>query len=164
LGHTPYGADYSAGEQLSVYGLEQEVLEYLLGAVREGLEGGCFVSVIPSAQGWTDQARHLRSLWQAAAARHGCDPPPSENEATGGARGLTYGMCAGFDYERRRQMHALTQLVLGAAGEDTGSTPPRWRPTFRERCKQMLARVPAVPLGQWARRQHIFRTVHEIDD
>lgn len=156
------GADHSGEEQLNAFGLEQEVLEYLLGAVREGLESGCFVPVIPSAHGWADQARHMRSLWRAAAARHGCDPPSSEGEATGG--GVADGMCAGFDFERRRQMHALTRLVLGGAGEDAGIAPPQWRPPFRERCEQTLARVPAVPLGRWALRQHVFRTVHELDD
>jgi hypothetical protein len=171
------GGDSSGEEQLTVYGLQHEVLDYLLGAVREGLESGCFVPVIPSAHGWADQARHLRSLWRAAAARHGCDPPPSEGDAMGGASGNAYGgdqvvgggypdgICAGFDFERRRQMHALTGLVLGGLAADTGNVPPRWRPSFRERCEQALARVPvSSPLGRWALREHIFQTVHELDN
>jgi len=145
------------GEALDgAYGLDRWALQYLLSAVREGKAAGCFVPILPSAHGWRDQARHLRRLWEAAAARYACEALPALGDGDDGRASGT-GKCAGFDFEQRRQMHELIRLVL-----HNGEQP--WRPTYRERCERMLAQVPALPRGRWALRQHVFQKIDELDD
>ena len=141
--------------------LRPEVLEYMLGTVREGSGAGCYVGVYPSSVHHVPLTAHLRQLRTSCAASAGCS----------------------YDFDRREAMHLLVHLVLDAdsdvdsgADSDGNTQPPpnataavSWRAPYLERCTRMLEQARGFRRSSgedkgslWARRTHIFASISDL--
>jgi hypothetical protein len=145
--------------------LKPDVAEYLLDAMRERRESGCFTPVYPNK---VNLAAHGQQLEQMARGLPSCAPPELANTSSDvlpTACGTDAGemLRAAQDYMRRRvQMHTLLGIVLpDLDGEGSSESP------FRGRCEEMLRHVATNHSGTehsaWAKRSHIFKQVWDLD-